>query len=302
MNIAKLKRYLRKQLGQIFLYLCAIILLFYILIPFLWVLSASFQWESELFKQPPNWLPADPTVENYIYVFTGQIPSKYKEGLLPTRITEEAQFLIPGTLNSLIVAVTVTLINLVLGTLAAYTFARENFAGRNGALLFILASRLLPPVAVAVPIYMIVNRLDLLDTKQALMLLHSAFTLPFTIGVLVLYIQKLPGEIEEAALIDGCSRFGALRYIVLPLAAPGLTAVGAFAFLFSYNEFVFALFTTQSINAKTVAVVTSAVANNPASSYSMVAVGVVLSIIPPIIVTLTFRRFLTQGLATSLGQ
>lgn len=297
-----MSKFLPKQLGKVLLYFCATALLCYITIPFLWVLSASLQWETELFRQPPHWVPADPTVENYSYVFTGKIPSKYKEGLLHTRITEEARRLIPGTTNSFVVAIAVTLINLALGTPAAYTFARENFPGRNGTLLFILGSRLLPPVAVAIPIYMIVNILGLLDTKRALVMMHSAFTLPFTIGVLTLYIQKLPHEIEEAALIDGCSRFGALRYIVLPLAAPGLAAVGAFAFLFSYNEFLFALFTTQSINAKTVAVVTSAVANNPAANYSMVAVGVILSIIPPLIVALAFRRYITYGLATSLGR
>ena len=297
-----MSRPLHKLLGKVLLYLCATALLSYIAIPFLWALSASLQWETELFKQPPNWLPANPTIENYIYVFTGKLPSVYEAVLMRERITQQAQLMLPATANSFIVAITVTLINLVLGTPAAYTFARENFRGRNGALLFILGSRLLPPIAVAIPIYMIVNRLGILDTKRALVLMYSAFTLPFTIGVLTLYIQKLPHEIEEAALIDGCSRFAALRYIVLPLAVPGLVAVGAFAFLFSYNEFMFALFTTQSINAKTVAVVTSAVATNPAANYSMVAVGVILSIIPPMIIALAFQRFITSGLATSLGR
>jgi multiple sugar transport system permease protein len=92
-------------------------------------------------------------------------------------------------------------------------------------------------MAVAIPIYIILRRLGLLDTKLALILVHSAFTLPFTIWVLTLYFSSLPRELEEAALIDGCTRFGALRHIVLPLAAPGLAAIGAFSFLFSYNEF-----------------------------------------------------------------
>ena len=102
--------------------------------------------------------------------------------------------------------------------------------------------------------------------------------------------------------MDGATRFGLLRHIVLPLAAPGLTAVGAFAFLFSYSEFLFALFTTQSINAKTVPVLIAAVANNPDTSYTLISVGVILSIIPPLIVALIFRRFITSGLAASFSR
>jgi multiple sugar transport system permease protein len=186
--------------------------------------------------------------------------------------------------------------------LAAYTFARESFRGRGAMYTFILASRLLPPVAVAIPIYLIINQLNLLDTKTALVLLHSAFTLPFTIWVLTLYFQSLPREVEDAALVDGCTRFGVLRNVVVPLAAPGLAAVGAFAFLFSYSEFLFALFTTQTINAKTVPVLISETANNPDASYSLIAVGIVLSIISPMIFAVVFRRFITTGLAASLGK
>jgi multiple sugar transport system permease protein len=293
----------RQTPGQVLLYLCAIGLVFYIICPFLWAFSASFQLETELFEQPPNWLPANPTIANYAYVFTGRIPSAYEErGLLRSPITQEARLLLPGMLNSFIVAVTVTIVNLVLGVPAAYTFAREKFRGRNGTYMFILGSRLLPTVAVAIPIYMTVNTLDLLDTKLALVLIHSAFTLPFTIWVLTLYFRSLPREIEDAAMVDGCTRFGTLRYMVLPLAAPGLAAVGAFAFLFSYSEFLFGLFTTQSINAKTVPVLISAVANNPDSSYTLISVGVILSIIPPLVVALGFRRFITTGLVTSLSR
>jgi multiple sugar transport system permease protein len=294
---------LRSILGKAFLYLCAFGLVIYVVVPFLWALSASFQLETALFKRPPDWIPADPTVGNYTYIFTGKVPSAYEErGLLRSPITKEARFILPGMVNSFIVASSVTLVNLVLGAIAAYTFARENFRGRNAAYLFILASRLLPAIAVAIPIYMTVNVLGMLDTKRGLVLMHTAFTLPFTIWVLTLYFRSLPRETEEAALIDGCTRFATLRYIVLPLAAPGLVAVGAFAFLFSYSEFLFALFTTQSINAKTVPVIISAVSNNPDASYTLISVGVLLSIIPPLIVALGFRRYLTSGLATSLAR
>lgn len=294
---------LRARLGTAFLYLSAAALVLYIVLPFGWVLSASFQSETALFKQPPDWIPPDPTISNYRYIFTGEVPEAYTErGLLRSPVTQEARRLVPGMMNSFIVAAAVTVINLVLGALAAYTFAREKFRGRAASYIFILGSRLLPPVAVVIPIFMVVNVLGLLDTKLALVLIHSAFTLPFTIWVLTLYFRNMPREVEESAMVDGATRFGLLRHIVIPLAAPGLAAVGAFAFLFSYSEFLFGLFTTQSMNAKTVPVLISAVANNPDASYTLIAVGVILSIIPPLIVALGFRRFLTSGLASSLSR
>jgi ABC-type glycerol-3-phosphate transport system permease component len=112
-------------------------------------------------------------------------------------------------------------VSLTLGTLAAYTSARERFRGSALAYTFILASRLLPPMAVAIPSSMVLRQLGLLDTKLALVLVHSAFTLPFTIWVLTLSFRSLPVELADAALVDGCTRFGALRHVVLPLAAPG---------------------------------------------------------------------------------
>jgi multiple sugar transport system permease protein len=155
-------------------------------------------------------------------------------------------------------------------------------------------------MAVAVPIYIILRELGLLDTKTALVLVHSAFTLPFTIWVLTLYFQSLPREIEEAARVDGCRRLGVLRHVVLPLAAPGLAAVGAFSFLFSYSEFLFALLTTSSESAKTVPVMISAISVNPDASYTLIAVGIMLSVAAPILVALAFRRYITSGLVASL--
>jgi multiple sugar transport system permease protein len=138
----------------------------------------------------------NPTAANYRYVFTGEIPSAYGRGLLRSPI--RGGLFLPQSIGTrFLVAVGVTIVNLVLGTLAAYTFARETFKGRSASYLFILGSRLLPPVAVAIPIYQVVQALNILDTKRALLLLHGAFTLPLTIWVLTLYFQKLPREPER---------------------------------------------------------------------------------------------------------
>jgi multiple sugar transport system permease protein len=274
-----------------------------ILVPFLWALSASLQSESALFQRPPSWIPSPLTTGNYEYVFTGKVPQAYEQrGLLRSPVTQEARQLPWGLQNSLIVAVSVLTVNLILGTLAAYTFAREHFKGERLALMFVLGSRLLVPMAVAIPIYIVLRRLGLLDTKLALILVHSAFTLPFTIWVLTLYFASLPRELEEAALVDGCSRFGALRHVVLPMAAPGLAAIAVFSFLFSYNEFLFALLTTSSIGSKTIPVMISAISVNPDASYSLISVGIILSIFAPLVVALVFRRYIISGLVSSLTE
>lgn len=283
--------------------LAGVLLAVVILLPFLWALSASLQTESALFERPPSWVPAPATTGNYNYVFTGQIPQEYQQrGLLRSPVTQEARLLPWGLQNSLIIAASVLVINLVFGTLAAYTFAREKFRGSKPALMFVLGSRLLVPMAVAIPIYIILRTLGLLDTKLAMILVHSAFTLPFTIWVLSLYFASLPRELEEAALVDGCTRFEALRHVVLPLAAPGLAAIGVFSFLFSYNEFLFALLTTSSIESKTIPVMISAISVNPDASYTLISVGIILSIFAPIVVALVFRRHIISGLVSSLTE
>jgi multiple sugar transport system permease protein len=280
-----------------------VVLALVILLPFLWALSASLQTESALFRRPPSWVPDPPTVGNYQYVFTGKVPQAYEQrGLLRSPITQEARLLPWGLQNSFIVAGGVVIINLVLGTLAAYTFARERFRGSKIALMFVLGSRLVVPMAVAIPIYIILRRLGLLDTRVGLVLVHSAFTLPFTIWVLTLYFKALPRDLEEAALVDGCTRFGALRRVVIPLAAPGLAAVGAFSFLFSYNEFLFALLTTSTVSSKTIPVMISAISVNPDASYTLISVGIVLSIAAPIVLALVFRRYIMSGLVSSLAE
>ena len=149
------------------------------------------------------------------------------------------------------------------------------------------------------PISSRASQLGLLDSKLGLVLIYSAFTLPFSIWVLTLFFRSLPFEIEEAARVDGCYSAQTLRHVVLPLAA-GLAAIAAFSFLFSYSEFLFALFTTETPNSKTIPVIIASVSVNPDASYTLIAVGIVLSMIAPILFALAFRRYITSGLAASL--
>jgi multiple sugar transport system permease protein len=286
-----------RRLGRVLESLLGLAVAAYILVPFLWVALSSIQPEKELFRVPPNWIPRVLTTDNYRFVFTGQFPAGYEEtGIARGRISEKARDALPALRNSTIVAVTVAMSNLILGTMAAYTFSRLRFRGAGSLYTFVLASRLLPPMAVAIPYYLIINRLGLLDRYAALILIHLVFTLPFSVWFLTLYFRRVPPDMEEAALVDGCTRPQVLLRVVAPMAAPALAATAAFSFMFSYNDFPFALFVTSTIRSQTIPVIVANTAINPDVSFGVVAVTVVLTMLPPLAFAMIFRNYITRGL------
>jgi len=292
---------LKRTLGSGVVNLLIILLIVFIAGPFLWVAVASMQGENELLKHPPNLIPQNPTSDNYRYVFTGEIPQSYEvKGQLRSRISQEARLIAPALKNSFVVAITVLVINLILGIPAAYTFARINFRGKKLGYNFMLGSRLMPAMAVAIPYYVIIQTLKLLDSYLSLILIYSALTLPFTIWFLTLYVTNIPREMEDAARVDGCTPFQTLYNIVIPMMAPGLVAASAFAFMTSYNEFLFARLLTQSIKTQTGPVIIASIAGNPDASYSLISVCVTLGLIPPLILAITMRKWLTEGLSASI--
>jgi len=278
-------------------------MLLFILGPILWMLDSSFQGENELLTRPSHLIPQQPTVANFDYIFTGTVPQGLNvRGTLRSRISQEAREVPAALENSAIIALTVAHVNVAFGALAAYTFARLKFRGKSLVFNFLLGTRLLPVIAVAIPYYAIVSALGLLDSYVGLILVYLTFSLPFTIWFLRDYIISLPIDIEEAAQIDGCGRLQLFLRIVLPLAAPGLAAAGAFAFMSSYNEFLFALLLTQTIGSQTLPVILSSVATNPDASLALIATSVVLAMVPPLIFAIVFQRFLTRGLVAALGK
>ena len=291
----------RALLNSIFLNLLVILLIVYIAGPFLWVMSASFQGENELLSKPPSFIPKNPTTDNYRYVFTGQVPTAYAvTGQLRSRISQEARLIAPALVNSFIIAICVLLINLLFATPAAYSFARLRWRFKNGLYNFILGSRLMPAMAVAIPYYIIIQSLKLMNTRLSLMLVYSALTIPFSIWFLTMYISNIPREMEDAGLVDGCNYFQVLTNIVIPMIIPGLVAASAFAFMTSYNEFLFARFLTTSIASQTGPVIISSISGNPDASYTLISVCLTLGMIPPIILAITMRKWLTEGLSSTI--
>jgi multiple sugar transport system permease protein len=291
----------KRLINSIVLNLLAVLLFIYVVGPLVWVVVASVQGENELLQKPPNIIPQHPTLDNYNYVFTGKIPTAYEvRGQIRSRISQEARLIAPALKNSLIVASSVMVINLILGSLAAYTFSRLSFKLKKTFLNFILGSRLMPVMAVAIPYFVIVQSLGLLDTHISLILVYLALTVPFSIWFLTLYFNGVPRDLEDAALIDGCDILQALIRVAIPVALPGLVAAAAFSFMTSYNEFLFARFLTQSIASQTGPVIIASIAGNPDASYSLISVCITLGLIPPLILALVLRRWLTEGLSTSI--
>ena len=290
-----------KIIRSIFLNLLVVLLIIYIAGPFLWVMSASFQGENELLKKPASFIPDNPTTDNYRYVFTGQVPTAYEvTGQLRSRISQEARLIAPALKNSFIIALSVLALNLLFATPAAYAFARLRWKYRSGVYNFILGSRLMPAMAIAIPYYVIIQSLKLMNTHLSLILVHSALTIPFSIWFLTMYITNIPREMEEAGLVDGCNYFQVLQKIVVPMIMPGLVAASAFAFMTSYNEFLFARFLTTSIVSQTGPVIISSISGNPDVSYSLISVCLTLAMIPPILLALTMRKWLTEGLSSTI--
>jgi multiple sugar transport system permease protein len=291
----------RALVKSILLNAIVVVLIIYIAGPFVWVISASFQGENDLLRKPPSLIPQNPIIDNYRYVFTGQVPTSYEvRGQLRSRISQEARLIAPALKNSFIIAIAVLGINLVFATPAAYSFARLRWKFKGGFYSFILGSRLMPAMAIAIPYYMIIQSLKLMNTQLSLILVHSALTIPFSIWFLTMYITNIPRDMEEAGLVDGCNYFQVLTNIVVPMIIPGLVAASAFAFMTSYNEFLFARFLTTSIASQTGPVVISSISGNPDASYSLISVCLTLGMVPPIVLALTMRKWLTEGLSSTI--
>lgn len=286
-----------RVLRRVLLNLAGVVLALFILGPLVWMVDASLQSDSELSARPVHLWPRAPSFDGYNYVFTGAIPrSLLGNGVLSPNISQEAREIVPALKNSTIVAVSTAVIDLVVGTLAAYAFTRLRFRFRATLFNVVLASRLLPAIAIAIPYYVLVNNLGLLNTYVGLIVVYLTFSLPFTIWFLGTYFRYVPRELEDAARTDGCNRLGALIRVLVPVALPGLAAAGAFAFMLSYSEFLFALFLTQTIQAQTMPVIIASVAVNPNASLSLISVSVTLALIVPIAFALLFRRYLVRGM------
>ncbi len=269
----------RKWLSDIVTTVILILALAFFLFPVLWMFLTSFKGRGEFFSYPPVFIPKQIDLRNYVGAMVP--PPDGRGGLQSLR-------------DSLIVASASTLVSVVVGSLAAYSIARFRVGGKNFS-FWILSTRMFPPVASALPLFLIFKQFKLLDTHMSLIIANTIFNLPFAIWLLKGFFEDLPVELEESALIDGCSPLGAFWRVALPLVAPGLVATALFAFIFSWNEFMFALLLTRR-NVRTLTVLVPSLVGGHEVRWGEIAASGMISVIPCIALALILQRYLVRGL------
>jgi multiple sugar transport system permease protein len=250
-------------------------ILLWTLFPIFWIATASFKTELALYARPPQWL-FTPILDNYRHVLNN-IPF--------------LQYLT----NSLVIAIGTTMGSLVLGVLAGYGFARYRFRGSDAVRFLVLVTRMAPRLVLVVPYFLMMQKLGLLDTYTGLLIAYVSFALPFSIWLLIGFFMDVPKEIEEAAMIDGCGPLRVLLRVVIPIVAPGLVVAAIFAFLVSWNEFLFALI-LSGVNAKTLPVVIAGFSTDVGPLYGEMSAAAVMVMLPNIVMTVALQRFLVRGL------
>ncbi|MDA2920813.1 carbohydrate ABC transporter permease [Desulfobacterota bacterium AH_259_B03_O07] len=257
-------------------YILLFVVAFYCLGPLLWQFITSLKLGAELTRLPPI-LPDAPTVENYISIF-------------------KAYPFLRVIINSFVVAVSTTVLSLVLGSLAAFALAKLD-VGRKGLILaFVLSASMFPPIATVSPLYIIITALELRNTLTALIITYTTFSLPLTIWVLTSFFRKIPNEIYLAARVDGCTVFQSFYKIILPLSAPGLFATAILVFIFSWNEFLFALTFTATIKSRTIPVEIALFPGIHEVPWGDIAAASVVVTIPLIILVFALQRRIIEGL------
>ena len=285
-----------------FIFVCSVLLLAYLLAPITWLVSSSFQTEAEIVSVPPHWIPEEPTTKNFEAIFfqeQKEVTYESRKQVDPVSggyIPSTAKNLLPALRNSFVVACLVVIFNLLVGVPAAYAMAKIRFLGRNSSVYFILTTRVIPDIALVVPFFLVIKNLGLLDNILSLVLTYLAVTVPFTVFILISYFESLPYELDKAARVDGCSRFRTMTHVYLPLALPSLVAVVLFTFLTSWNEFLLALMFTQTPASQTVPIIVASFTSDFTISFSFINAAGVVAIIPPIIIAIMFEKYIVSGL------
>jgi multiple sugar transport system permease protein len=249
--------------------------LLFLLIPLYWMFITSIKPSNDYLAVPPIWFPDEPTLLHYtaaLYAYRG----------------------LDGLINSLIISTSATILSAFFGTLMAYSLARFNTGGQHLS-FWVLSQRFLPPIAVVLPIFLIYRVLRLNDTHVGLIIAYTVFTLPVSVWMMFAYFRQMPGSLEEAALVDGCTRWQSFWRVAVPLAVPGIVAAAVFAFIACWTEFFFALILT-SRNAFTLPTVFRAFLGFQGALYGEASALAIVSLVPSIALGILVQKHLVRGL------
>jgi multiple sugar transport system permease protein len=258
-------------------YLFLSLFVFMVAVPLFWMVTTAIKTNKELYEDF-SYFPRQMTLENFTRVIV-------REGLL-TNIR-----------NSFTVATATTIITVIVSAMAAFSITRYRYRGRDWIGRIILFKYLLPSAMLFIPLYVIVTALGLGNTQQGLALTYLTITIPFCTWMLMGYFRSMPVELEEQAMVDGCTKFGALVRILLPLSAPGLVASAIFSFTLSWNEFLLALVITMDQSTMTVPIKLSMMVVGDQYIWGQLMAGAVLASVPVAILYFIGQRFVVQGLA-----
>ena len=250
------------------------------LFPVYWIATNSIKFDIDIFSVPPQWFPENPTLKHYHAAFIERPFLQY-------------------ALNSLIIAVSTTIVSLVLGTMAGYALARFRYPGhwRYQISFWILSTRMMPPIVTIIPLYLAFNYLNMLNTKPAVVIAYTAFNLPFATWMMKSYFQDLPVELEEAAMVDGDTRWGAFLRVALPLARPGLAATAIFSLIISWNEFLLALILTLTEKSQTLPIGIAGRVTQYNTYWGEISAAGFTACIPIMIFAFIVQRHLVRGLS-----
>jgi multiple sugar transport system permease protein len=245
--------------------------------PYVWMFITSITPPDEMIFSAARIWPNKPSFAAYAYLFSNPRFISY-------------------AINSVVVAMGTVIVTTTLALLAGTVLSRYRFRGRNIVLFGTLILQLFPTVLMIIPLYMEMRTFGLLDTKHGLMIVYTAFSLSFSTWLMKGYVDSIPKEIEEAALIDGCSRFQTFLYVIVPLTKPGIAAVATFSFIHSWNEFIYALTFTQSQSARTIPVGLRLFIGESSINWQYITAAGVLAAIPVLIGFMLAQRSLVEGL------
>jgi multiple sugar transport system permease protein len=274
------------------------------LLPLLWIIATGFKSSSDAIAYPPK-VVFQPTLEGYVNLFTTQTraaadapePTTWWDTLVrengrviagPSRYGERF-------LNSVVIGFGSTLLCMILGTAAAYAFSRFKVPLKDDLLFFILSTRMMPPIAVAIPIFLMYRALGLSDTHLGMILLYTAVNLSLSVWLLKGFIDEIPIEYEEAALIDGYTRFQAFYKVVLPQAATGIASTAIFCLIFAWNEYAFAVLLTSG-QAQTAPPFIPTIIGVGGQDWPAIAAGATIFLVPVMVFTILLRKHLLRGI------
>jgi multiple sugar transport system permease protein len=281
---------MRSRKRSVFIHGAAAALLLWTVFPIVWVVIVSMTYHAEFAQKKISLIPSHPTLSNYTRLFGTSAKGLHGDKLPPIG---NGPLILDGIVNSVIVAVLVTVIGMIVSVPAAYALARVAMRFRSSSLLTIIATRSVPPIATAVPFFALYSALSLTGTRTGLVIVHLTIVVPLTVWVGYSFFLNLPPSLEQMARVDGCSRWLAFRRIVLPAARPGLMAMAVIAFLTSWDEFAFALIFTTGTPVQTFGPALSGMFFL-ISIPNEVAAGLVLGLLPPMALAIVFSRYIRR--------